>query len=86
MKAWKAAAFIGIVSASFAAPANKLVLILPVTDERLIWNIRINEMMKSLLLHHEDVAWAAYFAGKEAVYRQLLAELHAIHGLPPHEP
>jgi hypothetical protein len=66
-----------------AQPVGTLIYVLPVEHPRLQAAIAQAEMMKGIHLHAGDIAWAAYYAGREAYARELLAALWAAHGIVP---
>lgn len=52
------------------------------TDEALVRGADTAAMLKGMFLQADDTAWAAYYTGREAVYREQLAELGRT-SLPP---
>lgn len=69
-----------------AQPVGTVVYLLPIAHVDLEAVIVRAELMKSLHLHAGDIAWAAYYAGRETYARELLAALWAAHGIVPVPP
>lgn len=51
-----------------------IVLLVPTLEKRLL----MEQHYKNLMLFGGDIAYAAYFAGRESVYRELLADIDAV--------
>ena len=69
-----------------AQPAGTLVYVLPLEHQQLQTAIAQAELMKGLHYHGGNIAWAAYYAGRESYARELLAALWAAHGIVPVPP
>lgn len=66
-----------------AQPPGTVAYLLPVSHLDLQAAVAQAEMMKGLHLHAGDIAWAAYYAGRESYAREQLAALWAAHGIVP---
>lgn len=60
----------------------KMVYQMTVTNDELVFGITNAERWKNFALLQDEVAWAAYFAGRESVYREQRAALWESVGLP----